>query len=404
MSNLITRALKSISTAFAARRSASDDDPHPAVSSATVLITHAEVCNRHGTGALLAKIFADDPGLVIFYSRDYFKENLIGIRTHHLEQPETDLGTAKIRVSKLLRNVSVRRIFCVPFYPDDVLTAIAAKELTGAPLVVYIMDDQNVFTSGIPDRWMNPLIERADLCFAISDVLQQGYQKKFNRPFWFLPPVASAQWFPPGVLASPQNSPACGVLIGNVWNLETLALLRATIRESGQPMHWFGNAGKPFIELDPFELSREGIALHPNLPDAELVPRLRTFDYGILPSGMLTGDSEHDWLFRASLPSRLIYMSCTAHLPILVLGDPDTTAGRFVAKLGLGTTCPYESHAFSMAVGRITDQKPCREIRERAAEIAPVFASESVADWIWRSLELKRPLDDRYESISKQLA
>ena len=38
---------------------------------ATLLITHAEVSVRHGTGALLKNIFRDEKEIVIFHSQRY---------------------------------------------------------------------------------------------------------------------------------------------------------------------------------------------------------------------------------------------------------------------------------------------------------------------------------------------
>jgi hypothetical protein len=38
-----------------------------------------------------------------------------------------------------------------------------------------------------------------------------------------------------------------------------------TIKVSRLTVEWYGNAGKPFIQLDPAELATEGITLHENL-------------------------------------------------------------------------------------------------------------------------------------------
>jgi len=34
-----------------------------------------------------------------------------------------------------------------------------------------------------------------------------------------------------------------------------------------------------------------------------------------------------------------------------------------------------------------------------APELAPTFASEPIRDWIWRSVELGKSIDDRYEKV-----
>jgi hypothetical protein len=367
---------------------------------ATLLITHAELSSRHGVGALLLKIFAEDPALMVLYSVRLFDGQSAGEVALHL--PYSD-ESARPRLADGLEPHQVERIFCVPHVPDDARKALAAAELTGARLMTtYLLDDQNLFFDGIPDLLMRTLVERSSLCLAGSSILQSGYEAKFGRPFGFLPPVNETRLFAPPDLAAPNNQPRRGVIIGNVWSARVLEELRALIRTTGLPVDWFGNAGAPFIEIDPAELRADGIELHRNLADEPLVERLRGFDYGIMPSGRLGEDPELDWLFRASLPSRLVYMLTTAHLPLVVLGDPETAAGEFVARLGLGVTCPYEPAAFAEAVKQVTDPVLRSTIRDRAARLSPLFASEPVAEWVWRSAEAGRPADDRYEPLVGQ--
>jgi len=186
------------------------------------------------------------------------------------------------------------------------------------------MDDQNLFAQGIADPLMKQLLERSSIRFAISETLRAGYEQKFGNPFWIIPPVNGKRFFAPPGFRAPNNQPPRGVMIGNVWSLEILQQLRELIKVSGLTVEWYGNAGKPFIQLDPTELANEGIILRENVAEDPFVRELRRFDYAIMPSGTLNGTLEHDWLFRASLPSRLIYTLTTAHLPVVVLGDPET--------------------------------------------------------------------------------
>jgi len=368
---------------------------------ATLLITHTQVSNRHGTGSLLSKIFAQEHPLIVFYSRDYFPPSEIGDLTLHVPHHETSsIEAAKPRVAALLGKSTIRRIFCVPFYPDDVVSALAVHELTGAPIVSYVMDDQNVFAEGIPDPLMQALAQASKLRFVISETLREAYSSKFGVPFWILPPVASSQYFAPEKSEQRPNNPPKGVVIGNLWNPEIVMRFRRTILESGLEVAWYGNAGKPFYELDAGELAKEGIILNPHLSDEPLVQALRTFDYAIMPSGPLDGtDASHDWLFRASLPSRLIYLMTTTNLPIVVLGHPETAASKFVTDFGLGACCGYDGPGFRSAVQTVTSPEISSKIRRIARAMAPSFASEPVAAWVWASLEKGTPADDRYERL-----
>jgi len=366
---------------------------------ATLIVTHAEICDRHGTGALLGKIFEHERALLVFYSRSIFNQQSRGAVTHHVTQPESELEAAQRKVAALLHGHEVKRILCVPFFPDEALSAIAAAKLTNAPLATYIMDDQNLFFQGISDPLMKMLLERSAMRFAISEALRSGFEEKYALPVWIIPPANSRRWFAPFGFPPPNNQPPKGVIIGNVWSLEILDQLRGLIKTSGLTVEWFGNAGKPFIQLDAGELANEGIMLRGVVPEDQLVQALRQFDYTILPSGNLSGTLGHDWLFRASLPSRLIYLMTTAHLPVVVLGAPETAAGRFVTQLELGVVSPYRSDEFRSAISDVTNPKTVERIRRKAAELAPTFASEPISDWIWQSVELGKPIDDRYERV-----
>jgi hypothetical protein len=135
--------------------------PRTRLRDATLVVTHAEVCDRHGTGALLGKIFKDERSLLVLYSRSYFDSQSLGTFAHHMPHPELELEVAERKLAALLDGHDVKRIICVPFYPDDALSAIATAKLTSAPLVTYIMDDQNLFLQGIPDPLMKMLLERS---------------------------------------------------------------------------------------------------------------------------------------------------------------------------------------------------------------------------------------------------
>jgi hypothetical protein len=365
---------------------------------ATLIVTHTEVCRRHGVGSLLITIFAGEPTIVL-YSRSLFEGDCAGNIALHLEHPNDDFGDAEERLAAALQGHEIERIFCVPHFPSDVVSGIAAARLTGAPLVTYIMDDQNLFFDGIPDGLLSTLIARSSLCLAISEILRAGYQEKFERPFWVLPPVNEQRLFAPPGFTGPENKPPRGVIIGNVWSTQVLERLLRVVHACGLRVDWFGNAGKPYVQVDEAELAANGITLHPNMADDALVRELRGFDYGIMPSGTLNESREQDWLFRGSLPSRLIYMLTAANLPLVVLGDPRTAAGQFVSRFGLGVTTPYDVPSVTTAVGQVSEPAAQRAIRRRAARLSPVFASEPVSAWIWESAESGYPADDRYEAV-----
>src|SRR6185295_121744 len=107
-------------------------------------------------------------------------------------QGHHSFGAANIRIShgdvtqgiiisnilEALAGATVNRILCVPYFADDVRTAIGLKEVFAAPLCTFLMDDQNLFADGIPDSLMSALLEKSDLGLAITAQLRSAYAQK----------------------------------------------------------------------------------------------------------------------------------------------------------------------------------------------------------------------------------
>src|SRR5204863_852266 len=104
-----------------------------------------------------------------------------------------------------------------------------------------------------------------------------------------------------------------------------------------------------------------------------------------------------------SLPSRIIFLAAAANTPVLVLGSGETAAARFVKKFGVGLSAPYESAAIAAAIAQLLEPSTQREMRARAAELAPSFSSAGLSDWLWRSMEAGRPVDDHFEELFPRL-
>jgi hypothetical protein len=367
---------------------------------ASLVITHSELTSRHGVGALLVKILREEPSLVVFHSKEVFKSHDLKVPAFHI--PSTGLFRSGQRlVRNLLAHKKVRRILCVPFYQDDVQIALTCQACSGAPLALYIMDDQNVWIKKIPDRLMGALVHQAAICFAISPALCAAYEEKYNRRFWLVPPVADPDTFvPPDYKFTPQVPPR-GILIGNLWSSNTLAQFRDTVRLSGLQIDWYGNAGKPYIKLDPEVLEKEGIFLHSHVPEPELVKGARAADFAVIPAGTLDGSDTHDWLARASLPSRIVYLMAAANTPMIVMGHAETAAARFVTDLELGGVCGYSPDTFKDAVNRVTDPSTSNLIRTRARSLSPTFSSRGLSNWLWESMAKGQPVDDRFEALKR---
>jgi hypothetical protein len=365
---------------------------------ATLVITHAELCSRHGTGALLLSLLREEPRLAVFHSQVFFEAHDIDVPAFHIRSGRW-LHPERRLTKKLLARKKVRRILCVPFYESDVQTALTALACTGAPLTLYLMDDQNVHVNKIGDKPMKRLIQRANICLAISPGLCAAYKKKYQRDFWLAPPTADPDLFVPPDYHFKPHTPPRGILIGNLWSSRILSLFRETVRSSGLQLDWCGNAGKPFISLDPDELRNDGILLRSHLPETTLLELARAADFAVIPIGTLDGSDSHEWLARTSLPSRIVYLMTTANVPIIVMGHPETAAAQFVTNLGLGAVCSYREESFQMTVKRVTDPIVSSQIRQQARMLSPTFSSRNLASWLWDSMERGQAIDHRFEDL-----
>ena len=58
----------------------------------------------------------------------------------------------------------VSRVLCVPYTADDLVSALALKEMFNAPLCTYLMDDNNIGSQGISDELMREALEKSKNC------------------------------------------------------------------------------------------------------------------------------------------------------------------------------------------------------------------------------------------------
>src|SRR5260221_409568 len=259
----------------------------PKLQDATLVVTHAELSSRHGTGALLIRILQQEKNVIVFHSQSFFDRHDLAFPAFQITHSRSSGANSRRRIQRILFGSNVAQILCVPFYPDEAISALTAQDLTNAPLVLYIMDDQNIHAQGISDRLMEQLVRRSDIRFAISEPLRAAYEQKFGCAFFLLPPVIHPLLFSSADREFPPNSPPRGVMIGNLWNAALITRFTETVRGSGLQINWYGNAGKPFIDLDQAALARAGIHLKSLVPEKELIDELRKADYAVVPSGML---------------------------------------------------------------------------------------------------------------------
>jgi FkbM family methyltransferase len=370
-----------------------------AICDADAIVTTNEVSDRHGTGVILRRIFGRSAKILSIRSTNLYPDHALGQAQLCFGHESLSRPESFARVLAALNGSTVRRVLCVPFLADELITAIVLKELFDAPLCIFLMDDNNIHARGIPDELMREALSKASLRLAISPELRDAYEQKYNLKFWVLPPVVDelAVRTKPETPEGEAGDAGAGVLIGSIWSRKWLQTFRKTVREAGLQVHWYGNTKAPWLKVTPEELRQDGIIDCGFLPEAELTRKLGQYLYAIVPSGTLDENDDRPEIARLSLPTRLPYLLAASNTPVVVLGDPNTAAARFVERFNVGKTCPYEAATLRRTVRQICQPDQQFALRASAAAHSSLFSANGLADWIWQSLERGEPCDERFE-------
>jgi FkbM family methyltransferase len=92
-----------------------------------------------------------------------------------------------------LRDRQVRRIFAIPQSSQDLLNAIAACDITGAPLAVCVTEGNDFHTDRSKSDLLHEALRKARLCFAASEPLRAEIQKRYGKKVWIFPPLNSGR-------------------------------------------------------------------------------------------------------------------------------------------------------------------------------------------------------------------
>ena len=366
---------------------------------ADAIITTNEVCDRHGTGVILRRIFGDSQNVLSIRSTKLYPDHALGREQLCLGHNGLSRSESFSHMLAVLNGSTVRRILCVPFLADELISAIVLKELFNAPLCVFLMDDNNIHAHGIPDELMREALEKASLRLAISPELRDAYEHKYGLKFWVVPPVVDEKSLQstPQLPAGPKAQQQRGVLIGSIWSRAWLQMLRNTVKQSGLQIDWYGNAKAQWLEVTPEELRQDGINDCGFLPETALTKKVKEYPYAIVPSGTLDQGDDRPEIAHLSLPTRMPYLLAASNTPVIVLGSPATAAARFVGRFNVGKICPYEPTALRRTVQEICQPREQKTLRAAAAAHSSLFSAAGIADWIWQSLDRCEAMDDRFE-------
>ncbi len=97
-----------------------------------------------------------------------------------------------------------------------------------------------------------------------------------------------------------------------------------------------------------------------------------------------------------SLPSRIPFIVAAANTPILVVGQKDSAAAKFVQEYNLGSVCDYTAASFLAEILQLRTYNYQLKLRQASHQLASSLKADHFDDWLWRSLEQRQPIDDRF--------
>ncbi|GJM30477.1 MAG: hypothetical protein DHS20C17_31120 [Cyclobacteriaceae bacterium] len=389
------------------------DRPHIAV------VTLNEVVNKHGTGIYLGLLFGDLKDTILVRSLSTYDDqrSLVGDYDFRIFHEFQDRDKAYLKVLNTMGDPFISHAVCVPLTVSDALNGLAFHDCFGAKLCTYIMDDPNINSDRIPDNLMNELLGKSDLILAISQDMREAYQQKFRFNVGFVPPLVDNALIPTADQEYSGDPTYPGVLVGNVWGDVWLERLREILKTSGILVKWHSNDYRRWwSEHEPRDSAsvinisiaddflEDGLVIPTGGPlsNTDLISELRRAPFAIVPTSPLDNEEDtHEFVARLSIPSRVTFIIATSQTPMIVIGSENTAVSRFIKKLGVGITIPYDALQFKGAVEWISSPEINHLFRSNAKAIAHKFSSTGAREWIMKSIDEKKPINDHYEVITQ---
>ncbi len=369
-----------------------------------LVIMANEINFAHGTGILMSRILAEVPSYVLFRAFDHWGGNQVVQPTADfvLHRYSQDRQTIAGFLASRLSPYAPRSIFAVPYTREDVVMTLTAKAMTGAPLVIWIMDDNCLSNEGIPLPLMRELVLAADARFVISDAMRAAYEAHFNLPFWVLPPLVAHRFIrsepcPPPPLEVPMR----GAIVGNIWHQAWLEDMIEALDGVGVPVEWYTSSNDlHFLNYTQADLARAGIEIKNDLTHDEIATRVEESAFILVPSFSGTETDGHAAAIgRLSLPSKMPFVTATAGSPFLVLTNGQSGAADYVRSFDLGEVTAYDCGAIKAAIERLANPDTQRSVRERSFAIGSALDVTGLHSFLINAARHRALVDDRFEQL-----
>jgi len=324
-----------------------------------LLVTEASVLpDGQGASRTLHQLFATYPGPLRIVNaapavadgldRLQMYRRLIPERLNHLgagvarvrRRADLRLLRSTLRLRRAVRDFGPEIIVACPLGDWGTAMAARAQQLSGAPIVLYLMDD---WPGTNPDSRMERL-----LCDAVGWLMiSEQLKGMVTRRLLLTPPPTLVVHNPARAASTARRDRAAGipgpervVYAGSIWPMhldavELTARAVAVLRDSGRDIEMVIHTTPPFWDAHAEWWEALGVVNGGFVSRHELNERLLEADVALLACAF---DPDQQHMSRSSVQTKLTdYMA--AGVPILGVGPPDAASIAFVEQWGVGRCC-----------------------------------------------------------------
>ncbi len=108
----------------------SEARPQPILQDADAIVSHIEVNDHHGVGVLIRRLFGQSKNIFSIRSKDFYQGvQEFGAKHVRIAHGQSSRDNVFGTVLAALSGATVKRVLCIPYFPDDALNALALKEI-----------------------------------------------------------------------------------------------------------------------------------------------------------------------------------------------------------------------------------------------------------------------------------
>jgi FkbM family methyltransferase len=300
-----------------------------------------------------------------------------------------------LEVARCLKEWEFSRIICLPGSEDDLRIAVAAADVSGKPLALYLVDRLPESSQPALNGLLAESLQKARICFALTENIRAYYQKKFPKKIWLAPPVlpADAILRRPGKVAEPLK----GVFLGSPGSVEIFKRIRQTLSPRQLQLTWLDDSDSLAAPTVQAQIQDLQIAQILSSSPQFLSEIYQDSDF-ILVAGATLDEAGRGTRGNPEVFWEVLEALAASGLPAVLVERSETAASRTIQENGLGITWYLKDDPVQKFAEIVSDSFRER-IHEKARQLTFQFSGTELVKFVWDSLALGHGVDDRYEKI-----